>query len=59
VWLVDAENTLRRRQVDVLRAEADRVVLRGGLPEGARVLLSKVAAAEGMRVTAVDGEAGK
>jgi hypothetical protein len=59
VWVVDAENTLRRRPVDVLRAEADRVVLRGGLSDGARVLLSKVAAAEGMRVAVVDGEAGK
>lgn len=59
VWVVDAENTLRKRAVDVLRAESDRVVLRGGLPDGARVLLSKLAAAEGMRVTVADGEAGK
>ena len=59
VWIVDGEDTLRRQAVDVLRAEADRVVLRGGLAHGARVLMSKLAAAEGMRVTVADGEAGK
>jgi len=43
----------------VLRAEADRVVLRSGVAPGARVLMSRVAAAEGMRVAVADGEAGK
>lgn len=59
VWTVDGESKLRRQPVDVLRAEADRVVLRGGLAPGARALMSKLAAAEGMSVTVADGEAGR
>lgn len=59
VWVVDAEGRLRRRAIDVLRAEADRIVLRGGVQPGERVLLSKIAAAEGLQVTVADGEAGK
>ncbi len=59
VWLVDAENRLRRRAVDVLRAEAERIVLRGGVSPGERVLLSKLAAAEGMQVAVAAGGAGK
>jgi RND family efflux transporter MFP subunit len=59
VWIVGDDSLLRRQPVEVLRAEADRVVLRGGLPAGARALMSKLAAAEGMRVTVADGEAGR
>jgi RND family efflux transporter MFP subunit len=44
VWLVDAEHRLRARTVEVLRIEADRVVLRAGLPAGARLCTSPIEA---------------
>ena len=37
VWLVDEGEELRRRVVDVLRIEADRVLIRSGLANGERV----------------------
>ncbi|MBL8730379.1 MAG: efflux RND transporter periplasmic adaptor subunit [Planctomycetes bacterium] len=40
VWIVDAEHRLRRRDVDVLRLERDRIVLRGGVREGEVVCVS-------------------
>lgn len=60
VWVVDDEQRLRRRTVAVLRATADRVVLRSGLAAGERVALgSSEIFAEGLLV-AVDGpEAGR
>lgn len=40
VWVVDAEHRLRRRQVDVLRSERDRVLLHGGVAAGERVCVT-------------------
>ncbi|MCC7063108.1 MAG: efflux RND transporter periplasmic adaptor subunit [Planctomycetes bacterium] len=37
VWVLDAENRLHRRAVEVLRIEADRVLLRSGLKAGEQV----------------------
>lgn len=52
VWIVDAEQRLRRRPVRVLRSEPDRVVLQGGLAAGERVCLSQLdTAGEGTPVT--------
>jgi RND family efflux transporter MFP subunit len=51
VWLVDGEGRLRRRSVQVLRAQRDEVVVEGGLDAGERVVLTPPeAAVEGMRV---------
>jgi RND family efflux transporter MFP subunit len=51
VWSIDAEERLRRRPVEVLRAEADRVLLRSGLVAGERVCLSELdAMTDGMKV---------
>jgi len=40
VWVVDGERRLRRRTVDVLRREADRVLLRSGVAAGESVCLA-------------------
>ena len=51
VWVVDADDRLRRRPVDVLRTDREQVVLRGGLAPGERVLVSPLeTAVEGMSV---------
>ncbi|MBX3463244.1 MAG: efflux RND transporter periplasmic adaptor subunit [Planctomycetes bacterium] len=57
VWVVDAERRLRRREVEVLRAERDRIVLRRGVEAGEIVCLSQLeAVTDGMpvRLTADD-----
>lgn len=52
VWIVDAEQRLRRRPVQVLRSEPDRVVLQSGLAAGERVCLSQLdTAGDGTPVT--------
>ncbi|MFY9341178.1 MAG: efflux transporter periplasmic adaptor subunit, partial [Planctomycetota bacterium] len=51
VWVVDAEQQLRRRAVAVLRAERERVLLGSGLAAGERVCLSDLElAADGLSV---------
>lgn len=51
VLVVDGENRLRIRRVNVLRTDGDRVVLNGGLEPGERVCVSPLeAVADGMRV---------
>jgi RND family efflux transporter MFP subunit len=51
VWLADAENLLRIVPVDVLRQEKDEVLIGGGLPEDARLVLTSLSgAAEGMKL---------
>lgn len=51
VLIVDGENRLRRRAVDVLRNEDERVVIGGGLRAGEAVVVSPLlAAVEGMVV---------
>jgi multidrug efflux pump subunit AcrA (membrane-fusion protein) len=51
VLVVDDENRLRMRRVDVLRTDGDRVVIQGGLAPRERVVVSPLeAVADGMRV---------
>jgi multidrug efflux pump subunit AcrA (membrane-fusion protein) len=55
VMLVDAEDRLRFRVVDVLRSARDQVLVRGGLEPGERVCVSPLESAiEGMRVRVSD-----
>ena len=59
VLIVDADDRLRLRDVAVLRAEDERVVLSGGLAAGERVCVSPLATVvDGMKVRTVpDDEA--
>ena len=58
VWIVDAEHRLRRREVQVLRSERDRVVLRGGVEAGDRVCTSQLeVATDGLPVRLLEGGA--
>jgi RND family efflux transporter MFP subunit len=58
VYLVDANDQLRIREVEVLRTERDRVVIGKGLSPGDRVCVSPLGAAiEGMRVRVTDESA--
>lgn len=51
VWIMDRERNLRIRPVNVVRREEERVIVRDGLEEGDRVVLTNVpGAAEGMRL---------
>ncbi|MGV1100800.1 efflux RND transporter periplasmic adaptor subunit [Thiovibrio sp. JS02] len=59
VWLMDRENKLRIRPVQVLRLEKERVLLGKGLSEGDRVVLTYLSgAADGMRLRPLE-EAGR
>ncbi|MEC7726540.1 MAG: hypothetical protein VYD05_13555, partial [Planctomycetota bacterium] len=67
LWLVEERvddegrpsQHLVKRQVDVLRSERDRVIIRDGLAQGLRICLSNLQApVEGMRVR-VDQEEGR
>ncbi len=58
VWTVDEEDRLHFRDVNVFRAQGDRVLISSGLEPGERVCLSSLeAATDGMRVR-VAGEEG-
>ena len=55
VWVVDGDDRLRFRTVEVARAEADRVIVLDGLTAGERVCVSPLdAAVDGMSVEPVD-----
>lgn len=55
VWIVDQEQRLRRRTVQVLRLERERALVQSGLAAGERVLSSRLdAPQEGMPVRAVE-----
>ncbi|MEE8584335.1 MAG: efflux RND transporter periplasmic adaptor subunit [Acidobacteriota bacterium] len=55
--VVDSDNRLRFRQVEVLRSQGEQVIISSGLEEGERVLLSPLdTAVEGMRVRTDDEE---
>jgi RND family efflux transporter MFP subunit len=57
VMVVDQENRLYFREVGVLRAEEDRVLIRSGLEAGERVVVSTMeTAVNGMQVEVVTGE---
>jgi multidrug efflux pump subunit AcrA (membrane-fusion protein) len=59
VLVVDADERLRRRAVDVLRLERGRVVLADGVRPGERVVVSLLeAATDGMRVRPAEADAG-
>ena len=55
VLVVDTENRMWYRTVDVMRLENDRVLIQGGLSDGERICLSPIqAVVDGMRVNVVD-----
>ena len=59
VLVVDTENRLWFRDVDVMRLENDRVLIRGGLADGERICLSPIQTViNGMRVNVVDSSPG-
>ena len=56
VLVVDEQNRLRIRAVEILRTTREQVVVRSGLAAGERVIVSSVdAVVEGMPVRVVDG----
>jgi multidrug efflux pump subunit AcrA (membrane-fusion protein) len=55
VWVVDTDGRLHFREVDVLRAGRENVVIRSGLESGDQVCLSPLAApTDGMKVRLLD-----
>lgn len=57
ILIVDAENRLYRRQVDVLRIDRDQVLVKGPLPDGERICVSPLQVViDGMRVRPVEDE---
>jgi RND family efflux transporter MFP subunit len=57
VWVVDAEDRLRIRQVEVLRAGREYAVVGSGLRSGERVCVSSLdAVVDGMTVRSAEGE---
>jgi RND family efflux transporter MFP subunit len=51
VWLADAEDKLRIRSVDVLRRDRNEVLIRSGLNDGDRIVLTNLSgAADGMQL---------
>lgn len=55
VFLVDADNRLRRRQVEVLRTDFASVYISGGLKDGDRICISPIEAfVDGLLVESVD-----
>lgn len=51
VWLLDRENRLRRQKVEVLRREGEELIIKDGLKEGDRVIVTDLAGAvEGMQL---------
>jgi len=49
VWIVDDENRLHIREVEILRRERDEVLIRSGLDGSERIVLTNLSgAAEGM-----------
>lgn len=58
VWVIDAEHRLQRRRVEVLRAEADRVLLRSGVAAGERICITPLELpTDGMPVRPTDADA--
>jgi len=59
VYIVDAEDRIRFRDVKILRIERENVILGAGLAEGDRVCISALEAViDGMRVRVLDSEEG-
>ena len=57
VWVMDGEDKLRFRKVDVARIQGDEVVVKAGLEDGERVVITPLkAVTDGMAVRAVPGE---
>ena len=53
VWVLDSDERLRARRVEVLRAGAERVLVIGGLSAGERVAATTLGVLEGLRVRPV------
>jgi len=59
VWLVDADERLRIRKLDILRHEPDRILVQGGLQAGERVVTSSLQTpVEGMKLRVEGTDAG-
>lgn len=57
VWIVDGDDRLRAREVEIVRLERDQVVIGAGLARGERVSVSSLqAVVEGMQVRVVADE---
>lgn len=55
VWVMDGEDRLRFRQVEVLKTDPEEVIIESGLESGERVCLSALdAAVDGMKVRTLD-----
>ncbi|MHC4943658.1 MAG: efflux RND transporter periplasmic adaptor subunit [Planctomycetota bacterium] len=55
VWIVDSEDRLRFREVELARATREHIIIRSGLEAGERVCLTSLeAVTDGMRVRTVD-----
>jgi multidrug efflux pump subunit AcrA (membrane-fusion protein) len=55
VWLMDEDNTLRMRRIEVLRIEQNQVLVREGLAAGERLVLTNLSGAvEGMALRPVE-----
>jgi RND family efflux transporter MFP subunit len=55
VWIVDKDSRLRFRKVDVARVQGDRAVVRAGLENGEKVIITPLkAATDGMAVRIVE-----
>lgn len=60
VWVVDDEEKLRFRKVEVARARGDEVVVRSGLADGDRVIVSALGACtDGMSLRVLSAEGGE
>lgn len=57
IWLIDDDNRLHIREVEILRREPDEVLVRSGLKAGEKLVLTNLSgAAEGMLLRPVMGE---
>ena len=60
VWLVDKENRLRIRPVELIRVEQDEALISKGLADGEQVVVTALSgAAEGTQLRIVREEAGQ
>ena len=58
VFVVDNDNKLEFRTVDILRETEDKIYINGGLAAGERICVSPMdTPVQGMRVTTADGTA--
>ncbi len=59
VWTVDANNAMKIKKLDILRTDQDTVLVKGGLSDGDRVVLTTLTgAADGMKLRVLEGNEG-